>query len=59
MVEAAKIDDAEKQTRLTAIDNARKMCVAHTDTLNNLLFKRRAQGHQSQTQARSLWAEFP
>jgi hypothetical protein len=43
-VDASKIPDAEKQSRLKAIDNARQMFVDHADALNNLLFKRRSAG---------------
>jgi hypothetical protein len=42
-VNASTSPDAEKQSRLKALDNARQMFLGHADGLNNLLFKRRTE----------------
>jgi len=43
-VDASKIPDAEKQSRLKTLNNARQMFLGHADGLNNLLFKQRTAG---------------
>jgi hypothetical protein len=39
--EGSKLSDAEKQTRLQAIEKARANLLSHADGLNKMLFERR------------------
>jgi hypothetical protein len=60
-VNASKIPDAERQSRLKGLDNARQMFLGHADALNNLLFKRRTEGQNRipLTPTVSPWSTVP